>query len=78
MKQNKKGMVNVIGAVVVLIVALVLGIGVLVPVTQTVITNQSFTGTNATVANSIITFILIGMLVLVAVGLILATIMRKE
>jgi len=64
---NKKGQVGMIVALVVgLVVAVILMIGVLIPITSTVVTNQAFTGVNATIANNLTTFILLGVLVLIA------------
>ena len=64
---NKKGQVaGIIALVVGLVVAVILMVGVLVPVTKTVVDNQSFTGVNKTISDNLITFILIGVLVLIA------------
>lgn len=63
---NKKGFTGIIYLVVGLVIGVILLVGVLVPVTSTVVTNQAFTGVNATIANNLTTFILIGVLVLVA------------
>ena len=64
---NKKGQVaGVIALVVGLVVAVILMVGVLIPVVTTVVAAQSFTGVNATIANNLTTFILIGVLVLIA------------
>jgi hypothetical protein len=64
---NNKGQVaGIIGLVVGLVVAVILMIGVLVPIVADVVANQSFTGVNATIANNLTTFILIGVLVLIA------------
>ena len=63
---DKKGMTGIIYLVVGLVIGVILLVGVLVPITTTVVANQSFTGTNLTIANNLVTFILIGVLVLVA------------
>lgn len=77
MQMNKKGMA---GGIVYLVVGLVLGIvlliGVLVPITSSTVSAQNFTGTNATIANNLVTFILVGALVLVA-GLAIYGMSRK-
>ena len=66
MKKNTKGQAGVISLVIGLVIGVILLVGVLVPITSDVVTNQAFTGTNATIANNLVTFILIGVLVLVA------------
>lgn len=63
---HKKGFTGIVYLVVGLVIGMVLLIGVLVPITQNVVANQAFTGINATIANNLVTFILIGSLVLVA------------
>lgn len=63
---QKKGQMGIVALVVGLVIGMVLLIGVLVPVTASTVTSQNFTGTNATIANNLTTFILIGALVLVA------------
>ena len=65
---NKKGQTGIIVLVVGLVLGVVLLIGVLVPITQSTVTTANFTAgsTNATIANNLVTFILIGALVLVA------------
>lgn len=64
---NNKGQVaGIVALVVGLVVAVILLVGVLVPITTTTVANQSFTGTNKTIADNLTTFILIGALVLVA------------
>lgn len=64
---NTKGQSGFIISVVIgLVIAVVLMVGVLVPITNDVVANQAFTGTNATIANNLTTFILIGVLVLIA------------
>ena len=63
---NKKGQAGIVMLVVGLVIGIILLVGVLVPITSTVVTNQAFTGTNKTIADNLITFILIGTLVLVA------------
>lgn len=64
---NKKGQVGgIIVLVVSLVVAVILLVGVLVPITTTTVANQSFTGTNKTIGDNLVTFILIGVLVLIA------------
>lgn len=65
--KNTKGQAGTIVAVVIgLVVGIILLIGVLVPITTSVVANQSFTGTNKTIADNLTTFILIGALVLIA------------
>jgi hypothetical protein len=64
---NKKGQVaGIIGLVVGLVVAVILMIGVLVPIVADTVTAGNFSGVNATIANNLTTFILIGVLVLIA------------
>ncbi len=64
---NKKGQTGMIVSLVVgLVVAVILLVGVLVPITTQTVANQSFTGTNKTIADNLVTFILIGLLVLIA------------
>ena len=71
---NKKGQVaGIIALVVGLVVAVILLVGVLIPVTTSVVgngtagpTGQNFTGINWTIASNFTTFILIGVLVLIA------------
>lgn len=63
---NKKGQAGIIALVIGLVVGVILLVGVLVPITQTVVDNQSFTGVNKTIGDNLVTFILIGVLVLVA------------
>jgi len=69
---NKKGQVaGIISLVIGLVVAVILMIGVLIPITTSVVgtnstTGQNFTGVNWTIASNFSTFILIGVLVLVA------------
>ena len=69
---DKKGQVaGIISLVVGLVVAVILLVGVLIPITtETVGTNsttgQNFTGVNATIGHNFTTFILIGVLVLIA------------
>ena len=65
---NKKGQTGIIVLVVGLVLGVVLLVGVLVPITQSTVTTANFTtgSTNATIANNLVTFILIGALVLVA------------
>ena len=65
---NKKGQTGIIVLVVGLVLGVVLLIGVLVPITQSTVTTANFTAgsTNATIASNLVTFILIGALVLVA------------
>ena len=64
---NTKGQAGGIVAVVIgLVVGVILLVGVLVPITTQVVANQTFTGTNKTIADNLTTFILIGVLVLIA------------
>ena len=63
---NTKGQTGIIVLVVGLVISIILLVGVLIPITSTVVTNQAFTGVNATIANNFVTFILVGVLVLVA------------
>lgn len=66
--QNKKGQAGIIALVVGLVIGVILLVGVLIPVTEGVVDTANFTAgsTNATIANNLTTFILIGVLVLVA------------
>ncbi len=64
---NTKGQAGGIVAVVIgLVVGVILLVGVLVPITTSTVASQNFTGTNLTIANNLTTFILIGVLVLIA------------
>jgi uncharacterized protein YqhQ len=64
---DKKGQVaGIISLVVGLVVAVILMVGVLVPIVSTTVASGNFTGVNATIANNLTTFILIGVLVLIA------------
>lgn len=63
---NRKGQAGIIALVVGLVIGVILLVGVLTPITQDVVADANFTGTNATIANNLVTFILIGVLVLVA------------
>lgn len=63
---DKKGMTGIIFLVVSLVIGVILLVGVLVPITQSTVTDANLTGTNATIASNLVTFILIGVLVLVA------------
>ena len=64
---NKNGQVaGIIALVVGLVVAVILMVGVLVPIVADVVTAGNFTGVNATIADNLTTFILIGVLVLIA------------
>lgn len=63
---QKKGQVGlIVGGVVAIIVGVILMIGVTVPIVADVVANQSFTGVNATIANNLTTFLLIGALLLI-------------
>jgi uncharacterized BrkB/YihY/UPF0761 family membrane protein len=68
MRKNKKGQAGIVVLVVSLVLGVILLIGVLVPITQSTVTTANFTAgsTNATIANNLVTFILVGALVLVA------------
>jgi hypothetical protein len=63
---NTKGNSAIIALVISLVIGVILLIGVLVPITQSTVTTGNFTGVNSTIANNLVTFILIGVLVLVA------------
>ena len=66
MFENKKGQVGmIVGGVVAIIVGVILMIGVTIPIVSDVVSNQSFTGVNATIANNLTTFLLIGALLLI-------------
>jgi len=60
--KSKKGMV---GVVIALVVALIAIMAVLIPVTQSLVNSANLTGINATIASYFVTFILLGVLVLV-------------
>ena len=62
----KKGQAGIIALVVGLVIGVILLVGVLVPITADTVDAQNFTGTNATIADNLTTFILVGVLVLVA------------
>lgn len=64
---DKKAQVGTIVSLVIgLVVAVILMVGVLIPITTNVTSAQSFTGVNLTISNNLVTFILIGVLVLIA------------
>jgi uncharacterized BrkB/YihY/UPF0761 family membrane protein len=63
---NRKGQMGIVALVIGLVIGVVLLVGVLIPITTNTVADQNFTGTNATIANNLTTFILIGVLVLVA------------
>jgi uncharacterized membrane protein len=69
---DKKGQVGGIVALVIgLVVAVILLIGVLIPIMTAVVgtnstTGQNFTGVNATIAFNLTTFVMLGVLVLIA------------
>ena len=64
---DKKAQVGTIIALVIgLVVSVIMMIGVLVPITTNVTGGQGFTGVNLTISNNLVTFILIGVLVLIA------------
>lgn len=63
---NNKGQAGIIALVVGLVIGVILLVGVLTPITQDVVASSNFTGTNKTIADNLVTFILIGVLVLVA------------
>lgn len=65
MMKKGQAMSGVVGGVVLAIVGLILMIGVLVPITTNVTGSQGFTGINLTLANNLVTFILIGVLLLI-------------
>lgn len=75
---NKKGQTGIIVLVVGLAIGIILLLGVLIPITTSSVTTANFTAgsTNATIANNLVTFILIGALVLVA-GLAIYGMSRK-
>lgn len=66
MMDNKKGQTGIIILVVGLIIGVILLVGVLVPITSSTVADQNFSGTNKTIGDNLVTFILIGALVLVA------------
>jgi hypothetical protein len=64
---DKKGQVGGIVALVIgLVVAVILMVGVLIPIVTNVTGAAAFTGVNLTIANNLTTFILLGVLVLIA------------
>jgi hypothetical protein len=64
---DNKGQVGTIVALVVgLIIAIILLVGVFVPILTNVTGEQAFTGVNLTIANNLTTFVLLGVLVLIA------------
>lgn len=69
MKMEKKGnvgaAVTIVAATIAIVLGVILMIGVAVPTTTSVVTNQSFTGVNKTIADNLVTMILIGVLVLI-------------
>lgn len=69
MEMKKKGNVGAAVTIVAATIAIVLGvillIGVAVPTTTSVVADQNFTGVNETIANNLVTMILIGVLVLI-------------
>jgi hypothetical protein len=70
--ETKKGQVGgIVMLVVGVVIAAILLIGVLVPIITTVVgtnstTGQNFTGVNLTIAQNLTTFVLLGVLVLIA------------
>jgi len=68
---NNKGFAGLLYLVLTIVVGMILVMVVAIPVTKTAITSANLSGTDATVANSIPTFLVIGGLVLAA-GLALA------
>ena len=68
MKNNKGQSGAIVMVVVGIVIGVILLIGVAVPVTQSTVTTANFTAgsTNATIANNLVTFILIGTFVLIA------------
>jgi hypothetical protein len=75
-QMNKKGQTGIVVLVIGLVIGIVLLVGVLIPITTSTVDAQNFTGTNATIADNLTTFILIGVLVLVA-GIALYGMARK-
>jgi hypothetical protein len=80
MMNNRKGWMEIVGTVVLLIVGLIVMVGILVPITDNLsrsayYTNSTgsyvvgFTGVNAAIANNLVTFVLIGVLLLLVGGL---------
>jgi uncharacterized BrkB/YihY/UPF0761 family membrane protein len=63
---DNKGQTGIIALVIGLVIGVILLVGVLIPITSDTVADQNFTGTNATIADNLTTFILIGVLVLVA------------
>ena len=63
---HKKGQAGIIALVVGLVIGVILLVGVLIPITTDTVDAQNFSGTNATIADNLTTFILIGVLVLIA------------
>jgi len=68
MKNNKgqTGMLSVGVGAIVLVLVLILVLGVAVPLAQTVVTSANLTGMNATIANYIVTFLILGVFATVA------------
>lgn len=65
--KNKKGQVGfIVTAVIALIVAVILLIGVFVPILTNVTGDQGFTGVNLTISNNLVTFVLLAVLVMIA------------
>ena len=65
-KHNKGQAGGIVAVVIGLVVGVILLVGVLVPITTSTVSSQNFTGTNKTIADNLTTFILIGVLVLIA------------
>ena len=68
---NKKGQLGMgfaglAAAAVGVVILVILMIGVAVPITTNVINNQAFTGVNLTIAQNLVTFILLSVLVVIA------------
>lgn len=68
-KKGKKGNVGAAVTIVASTIAIVLGVilmvGVAIPTTSSVVTAQNFSGVNDTIADNLVTMILIGVLVLI-------------
>jgi hypothetical protein len=57
---DNKGQTGIISLVIGLVIGVILLVGVLIPITSDTVADQNFTGTNATIADNLTTFILIG------------------
>lgn len=63
---NKKAQAGIVVVVIGVIIGVILLVGVTVPITKSVVSSANLTGTDATIAAYLPTFLLVGALVLIA------------